>query len=93
MEVASAHDARRRGDVTPRTSRGGRRTSAYFCQADFFGALTGLKSLPPAAMPSPLHFSDTDTLFVPARAGDREEIVCRRRFATSQAERTPPMVR
>ena len=28
----------------------------YFPQADFFGALTGLKSLPPAAMPSPLHF-------------------------------------
>ena len=27
----------------------------YFCQADFFGTFTALKSLPPAGMPSPLH--------------------------------------
>ena len=59
----------------------------YFCQADFFGTFTALKSLPPAGMPSPLHFVHQ----TPFSCGPRQEIEkrsCLLMRSLSQAART-----
>ena len=59
-DASNAQKRRERDD--PRLIRIGARpfkageALGYFFQGAFFGAFTGLKSLPPGAMPSPRHF-------------------------------------